>query len=136
MNSNSKYKIMISKIPNILYFLGKRFSQMKKEKSEFDNEINLISNDFLNEINKKDDGFKIDENYKKQVWGDFYKTTLIEKIISLALFLFILNVVALTMFYSNTKNLIIYCNKKVLSFFHNTVNDISNNIISEETHTD
>ena len=127
---------MISKIPNILYFLGKRFSQMKKEKSEFDNEINLISNDFLNEINKKDDGFKIDENYKKQVWGDFYKTTLIEKIISLALFLFILNVVALTMFYSNTKNLIIYCNKKVLSFFHNTVNDISNNIISEETHTD
>jgi hypothetical protein len=130
---------MISKISNILYFLGKRFSEMKKEKSEFDNEMNLISNDFLNEFNKKDDGFKIDENYKKQVWGDFYKTTLLEKIISIALFLFILNAVTLSMIYSNTKNLIIYCNKKVLSFFHTTVNDISNDIsndILEETHTD
>ena len=123
---------MISKISNILYFLGKRFSEMKKEKSEFHNEMNLISNDFLNEFNKKDDGFKIDGNYKKQLWGDFYKTTLIEKIISIALFLFILNVVTLTMIYTNTKNLIIYCNKKVLSLFHKTVNDL----ISQETHTD
>lgn len=126
---------MISKISNILYFLGKRFSEMKKEKSEFHNEMNLISNDFLNEFNKKDDGFKIDGNYKKQVWGDFYKTTLIEKIISIALFLFILNVVTLTMIYTNTKNLIIYYNKKVLSFFHKNVNDLSNDLF-EETHTD
>ena len=35
---------------------------------------------------KNNDGFKIDENYKKQLWSDFYKTSLIDKIISLALF--------------------------------------------------
>ena len=82
----------ISEIIKICYFLGKRFSEMKKDDQDA---IESIAKEVQSELNKKD-GFDIDVSYKEKVWREFYQRGVIRNTISIIiyimLFLFILSI--------------------------------------------
>ena len=81
----------ISTIIKIFYFVGKRFSEMKKDDEDA---MVSIAKELESEL-KKEDGFAIDVSYKEKVWRDFYQRGVIRNTISIMLFVFILSIVVL-----------------------------------------
>lgn len=76
----------ITKITKILYFLGKRFSEMKEDD---EHAIDSIAMEAKHELEKKD-GFEIDLVYKEKVWREFYERGIVRNTIYIITFIFIL----------------------------------------------
>ena len=79
----------MAKFTKILYFLGKRFSEMK----EFtEDSIDLVIKELQNENSKKD-AFEIDIVYKEKVWREFYERGVVRNTIDIVIVIFILSIV-------------------------------------------